>query len=181
MIVTDGAAAAVLCRADLAPRLTKRPFVLVKGVGLAVETGRPYFDPTFDYLGFRSTVRAAEQAYAMAGIQAREISFAEVHDCFTWTEISNIEDLGFCKKGDGPKLVDEGRTALTGDLPINPSGGLKSFGHPIGASGVRMVYESVTQLRGEAGARQVKNPKLGLAHNVGGPGAVSCVVVLGHA
>ena len=109
-----------------------------------------------------------------------DVDFAEVHDCFTWTEISNVEDLGFCKKGEGGRLVEEGRTGPEGDIPINPSGGLKSFGHPIGASGVRMIYECVTQLRGEAGSRQVKDPELGLAHNVGGPGAVSCVVVLGR-
>jgi acetyl-CoA C-acetyltransferase len=152
---------------------------MVKGAALAVSTGRPYFDPTFDYLGFRSTQAAGREVYAMAGIAPSDIDFAEVHDCFTWTEITNIEDLGFCKKGEGGKLTEEGRTALDGDIPINPSGGLKSFGHPIGASGVRMVYECVTQLRGEAGARQVKGAELGLAHNVGGPGAVSCVVVLG--
>jgi acetyl-CoA C-acetyltransferase len=175
---TDGAAAAILCRADRA-RGRRKAAVPVKGFGLAVATGRPYFDPTFDYLGFRSTQAAAKQAYAMAGIAARDVSFAEVHDCFTWTEISNTEDLGFCAKGEGGKLVEEGRTSLEGDIPINPSGGLKSFGHPIGASGVRMITECVTQLRGEAGERQVKNPRLGLAHNVGGPGAVSCVVVLG--
>ena len=116
----------------------------------------------------------------MAGIAAADIDFAEVHDCFTWTEITNIEDLGFCTKGDGRHWVDEGRTALSGDLPINPSGGLKSFGHPIGASGVRMIYECVQQLRGECGERQVRDAELGLAHNVGGPGAVSCVVVLGN-
>ena len=103
-----------------------------------------------------------------------------MHDCFTWTEISNTEDLGFCAKGDGGRLAAEGRTALSGDIPINPSGGLKSFGHPIGASGVRMIYECVKQLQGQCGERQVKNPKLGLAHNVGGPGAVSCVVILGN-
>ena len=177
---TDGAAAAILCRADLASRFKKKPSVLVKGAALAVETGRPYFDPTFDYLGFRSTQKASQAAYEMAGITPDEVDFAEVHDCFTWTEISNTEDLGFCKKGEGGKLVDEGRTSLGGDIPINPSGGLKSFGHPIGASGVRMIYECVTQLRGDAGARQVKNAEIGLAHNVGGPGAVACVVVLGH-
>ena len=116
----------------------------------------------------------------MAGIVPNDIDFAEVHDCFTWTEISNIEDLGFCRKGEGGRLEEEGQTALDGRLPINPSGGLKSFGHPIGASGVRMVTECVVQLRGEAGKRQVKDPELGLAHNVGGPGAVSCVVVLGR-
>jgi len=103
-----------------------------------------------------------------------------VHDCFTWTEISNTEDLGFCKKGEGGKLVEEGRTRVDGDIPINPSGGLKSFGHPIGASGVRMIYECVQQLRGNSGERQVKDPEIGLAHNVGGPGAVSCVVILGQ-
>src|SRR4029077_2063253 len=151
---TDGAAAAILCRADMARRFTHHP-VLVKGFGLAVTTGRPYFDPTFDYLGFRSTQQAAQQAYAMAGITAQDIDFAEVHDCFTWTEVSNIEDLGFCAKGQGGGLVDEGRTAIGGDIPINPSGGLKSFGHPIGASGVRMITEVVGQLRGESGARQV--------------------------
>jgi acetyl-CoA C-acetyltransferase len=176
---TDGAAAAIVCRADLAKKWKKDP-IWVKGAALAVETGRPYFDPTFDYLGFPSTVKAAKAAYAMAGIGPRDVSFAEVHDCFTWTEISNTEDLGFCAKGEGWKLVEEGRTALDGDIPINTSGGLKSFGHPIGASGVRMIYEVVTQLRGEAGARQVRDAKLGVAHNVGGPGAVACVVVLGN-
>jgi acetyl-CoA C-acetyltransferase len=163
---TDGAAAAIVCRADLASKF-KKPPIWVKGAALAVETGRPYFDPTFDYLGFPSTVKAAQAAYEMAGIGPRDVSFAEVHDCFTWTEISNTEDLGFCKKGEGWKLAEEGRTARDGDIPINPSGGLKSFGHPIGASGVRMIYEVVTQLRGEAGARQVKSP-VGIAHNVGG-------------
>jgi len=175
---TDGAAAAILCRADLAGRF-RDDYVLVKGFGLAVTTGRPFFDPTFDYLGFRSTQKAAQQAYQMAGISAEDIDFAEVHDCFTWTEISNTEDLGFCAKGEGGALAAEGRTRIDGDIPINPSGGLKSFGHPIGASGVRMIYECVQQLRGQAGERQVKSPQLGLAHNVGGPGAVSCVIVLG--
>ncbi len=177
---TDGAAAAIVCRADWAKRF-RDDFVLVKGVGLAVTAGRPYFDPTFDYLGFRSTQDAARQAYAMAGIGPGDVDFAEVHDCFTWTELSNMEDLGFCGKGEAAYWVKEGRTSLTGDLPINPSGGLKSFGHPIGASGVRMIYECVTQLQGRCGERQVKNAEVGLAHNVGGPGAVSCVVVLGLA
>jgi acetyl-CoA C-acetyltransferase len=175
---TDGAAAAIICRADLAPRF-RTDYALVKGFGLAVTTGRPYFDPTFDYLGFRSTQMAAAQAYQMARVSPRDIGFAEVHDCFTWTEISNTEDLGFCNKGEGGGLAAEGRTALAGDIPINPSGGLKSFGHPIGASGVRMIYECVKQLQGKCGERQVKNAEIGLAHNVGGPGAVSCVIVLG--
>jgi acetyl-CoA C-acetyltransferase len=118
----------------------------------------------------------------MAGISnpVEEIDLAEVHDCFTWTEITNYEDLGFCGKGQGMAFIQEGRSSLAGDLPVNPSGGLKSFGHPIGASGVRMIYEVVTQLRGEAGPRQVRDAELGMAHNLGGPGAVSCVVILGH-
>jgi acetyl-CoA C-acetyltransferase len=178
---TDGAAAAILCRADMAKRF-RDDYILVKGLGLAVTSGRPFMDPTFDYLGFRATQHASQQAYKMAGITnpIREIDIAEVHDCFTWTEITNYEDLGFAQKGQGAKLIEEGRTALNGDIPINPSGGLKSFGHPIGASGVRMTYEIVTQLRGQGGQRQVKDPKLGLIHNVGGPGAVSCVIVLGQ-
>jgi len=175
---TDGAAAAILCRADIASRFNP-DFVLVKGFGLAVTSGRPYYDPTFDYLGFRSTQMAAQQAYEMAGVTARDIRFAEVHDCFTWTEIVNTEDLGFCERGQGGHLAAEGRTAIGGDIPINPSGGLKSFGHPIGASGVRMIYECVEQIRGRCGERQVANAELGLAHNVGGPGAVACVIVLG--
>jgi acetyl-CoA C-acetyltransferase len=172
-------AAAIVCRADIAKRYTDHP-VLVKGFGLAVTTGRPYFDPTFDYLGFRSTQQAAQQAYTMAGISASDVDFAEVHDCFTWTELSNIEDLGFCAKGEGKGLVHEGRTALSGDIPINPSGGLKSFGHPIGASGVRMIYECVTQLRGQAGERPDPEPGAGPGPQRRRPGAVACVIVLGH-
>ncbi|MEK6608608.1 MAG: acetyl-CoA acetyltransferase [Myxococcota bacterium] len=179
---TDGAAAVVLARAEIADSL-KQGAPRVKGVGLAVTSGRPFNDPGFAYLGFPATQQAAAQAYAMAGVQnpVREIDFAEVHDCFTWTELTNYEDLGFCEKGRGRHLIEEGRTRIGGDKPVNPSGGLKSFGHPIGASGVRMVYEVAQQLRGEAGPRQVANARLGLAHNVGGPGAVSCVIVLGAA
>lgn len=178
---TDGAAAAILCRADLA-RKFRSEVITVKGSGLAVTSGKPYLDPTCDYLGFPSTQIAAAQAYQEAGIREpiREIDFAEVHDCFTWTEISNYEDLGFCGKGEGARFIAEGRSSLQGDLPVNPSGGLKSFGHPVGATGVRMIYEIVTQLRGEAGARQVAKARIGLAHNLGGPGAVGCVIILGR-
>lgn len=176
---TDGAAAAIVMRRSDARGL--RPDgPVVRGFGLAVTSGRPYFDPGFDYLGFPATRAAAAQAYQMAGIRdpAREIDVAEVHDCFTWTEIANYEDLGFCERGQGGRFIEEGRSGPAGDLPVNPSGGLKSFGHPIGASGVRMIYEVVTQLRGRAGPRQVKDARVGLAHNVGGPGAVACVIVL---
>src|SRR5207247_11183679 len=107
---TDGAAPAIPCRADLARRRFPKLQVRVKGVGLAVATGRPYFDPTFDYLGFRSTQAAARQAYAMAGIAPGDIDFAEVHDCFTWTEISNIADLGLCAQGERGRRAEGGRT-----------------------------------------------------------------------
>jgi acetyl-CoA C-acetyltransferase len=176
---TDGAAAAVLCRADRAREFSEKP-VAVRGTGLAVTNGKPFLDPTFDYLGFPATTAAAAQAYAQAGIKdaAREIDFAEVHDCFTMTEILNYEDLGFAPRGEGWRMIMEGRTALGGDKPVNPSGGLKSFGHPIGASGVRMIYEVTRQIQRRGDARQVAKSRIGLAHNVGGPGAVSCVVVL---
>ncbi|CAN5770593.1 acetyl-CoA acetyltransferase [soil metagenome] len=178
---TDGAAAAVICRADMAKQFCD-DYVIVKGIGLAVTSGRPWFEPGYAFTGFQATSTAAQEAYQMAGIEdpLKEIDLAEVHDCFTWTEISNYEDLGFCKKGEGAHFIGEGRSSLKGDLPVNTSGGLKSSGHPIGASGVRMIYEITTQLRGQAGARQVPDPKLGLVHNLGGPGSVSCVVVLGQ-
>jgi acetyl-CoA C-acetyltransferase len=176
---TDGAAAAVLCRADRAKEFRPDP-VYVKGIGLAVMSGQPYYKPSFDYLGFPATQRAAAVAYEQAGVSAADIDFAEVHDCFTITEILNYEDLGFCQRGEGGRFVEEGRAALGGEKPVNPSGGLKSFGHPVGATGVRMITELTLQLQQRAGERQVPNAGLGLAHNLGGPGAVSCVSILGN-
>jgi acetyl-CoA C-acetyltransferase len=107
---------------------------------------------------------------------------AEVHDCFSITELVIMEDLGFAPRGKAPEYIREGRFELKGDLAVNPDGGLKSFGHPIGASGIRMLYEVYKQLQGKAGPRQRKNPKLGLAHNFGGsPGSgVSSVTILGR-
>jgi acetyl-CoA C-acetyltransferase len=144
---------------------------------------RGFFDPNFDYLSFKATKSAAKQAYEQAGIKnpRNEIDFAEVHDCFTMTEILNYEDLGFAERGEGWKLIVEGKTYLDGEIPVNSSGGLKSFGHPIGASGLRMVYEVVKQIQGNAEKRQLKKTDLALAHNLGGAGGVvSCVVVLGR-
>jgi len=103
-----------------------------------------------------------------------------VHDCFTITEILNYEDLGFCARGEGARFIEEGRSALGSEKPVNPSGGLKSFGHPVGATGVRMITELTLQLQHRAGERQVQNARLGLAHNLGGPGAVACVSILGN-
>ncbi|MBM3267277.1 MAG: SCP2 sterol-binding domain-containing protein [Candidatus Sericytochromatia bacterium] len=176
---TDGAAAAVITRPEL---VGDRPHVLVKGVGLAVGSSDfPFFDPDFDFLGFRATRDAAAAAYREAGIAdpAAEIQVAEVHDCFTITELLNYEDLGFCGRGEARRLIEEGVTRLGGRLPVNPSGGLKSCGHPIGASGVRMIYEISLQLLCRAEERQAGEPRLGLAHNLGGAGAVACVTVLG--
>jgi acetyl-CoA C-acetyltransferase len=131
-----------------------------------------------DICTLNSTVKASQKAYKQANISTKEIDFAEVHDCFTIAEICAIEDLGFVKKGDGGKAIDENITQLNGSLPVNPSGGLKSKGHPVGATGVAQIVEIVTQLRGEAEKRQIKDAKIGLAHNVGGSGATCIVHIL---
>ena len=177
---TDGAAAAVICRADLAPTFSKEP-ILVKGLGLANPVGDGLaFDPESDFISFRATKEAATDAYKQAGVKDpfKEIDVAELHDCFTITELVTYEDLGFCQKGEGRKFIEDGVSSLEGELPINTSGGLKSCGHPIGASGLRMIGEITNQLRGRAGKRQVKDAKRGLVHNLGGLGAVASVIVL---
>jgi len=176
---TDGAAAAVVCRADLARSFRDDP-VYVRGIGLAVVSGQPYYKPTFDYLGFPATQAAAKSAYQQAGVSPRDLDLAEVHDCFTITEILNYEDLGFCGRGEGARFVEEGRADADGELPVNISGGLKAFGHPVGATGMRMIYELTQHLQGRAGERQKHGARLGLAHNLGGPGAVSCVSILSN-
>ena len=178
---TDGAAACILTRADLAPKFTDK-YSIIRGVAFAVTAGywNAQFDPSWNFTSFRSTKEAAAAAYKMAGVSdpAREIKVAEVHDCFTITEIVNYEDLGFAKPGEGHEFAKAGVTKLGGDLPVNTSGGLKSCGHPIGASGVRMVSNIHDQLLGRAGKMQVEGATMGLAHNVGGPGAVAAVCVL---
>lgn len=124
---------------------------------------------------FAATRRAADLAYEQAGRSPHDINLAEVHDCFTITQIINTEDLGFFPVGQGGDAVAEGRTALHGDMPINTSGGLKAKGHPIGATGISQAYEVVTQLRGRGGARQINRADIGLTHNLGGT-AGTCVV-----
>ena len=171
--ITDGAACVLLVASELAHNFTDKP-VHVIGTGQA--SGRPLHDA--DELTSLSAAKiAASRAYEMAGVTPDDIQLAEVHDCFTIAEIVAAEDLGFFSPGEGPRAVDEGRTALTGDKPINTSGGLKAKGHPVGASGIAQVGEIFHQLRGEAGPRQVANPnlELGLTHNVGGTGG-TCVV-----
>ena len=181
--VSDGAAAVVVTRPETARTLHhKDDFVKVKSNALAVHTAWPMFKGSMDYLGFAATRDAAAQAYEEAGITepAKEISLAEVHDCFTITEILNCQDLGFCKEGEGVHLLREGQTAPDGEIPVNPSGGLKCFGHPIGATGCRMIVEVTKQLQGRADGVQVPDAELGLAHNLGGPGAVCSVTILGR-
>ncbi|MHA1604311.1 MAG: acetyl-CoA acetyltransferase [Candidatus Freyarchaeota archaeon] len=181
--MSDGAAALIVTRPEIAKQYKhKDDFVLVKGNGLAVETMMPFYKPSFDFLGFPATRKAAQEAYAQAGVKdpRKEISFAEVHDCFTITELLNYEDLGFCKKGEGASFIRDGISTIDGDLPVNPSGGLKCFGHPIGATGCRMLVEVTKQLQGRADGRQVEDPVLGLAHNLGGPASVASVTVLGR-
>lgn len=124
---------------------------------------------------FAATRIAAKRAYEMAKVGPEHINIAELHDCFTISELISMEDLGFCKSGEGKHLVREKKTTIDGDIPINTDGGLKANGHPIGASGIAQVYEIVTQLRKEAGKRQVKNANLGLSHSLGGIGGTSVV------
>ena len=177
--ITDGASCLLLVSADIARNFTEKP-VQIAGTGQA--TGRPLHDAE-ELTSLSAAKYAAAQAYQMAGITPQDVQVAEVHDCFTIAEIIATEDLGFFEPGEGPRAVDQGRTALPGDRPINTSGGLKSKGHPVGASGVAQVVEVFHQLRGEAGARQLSNPNLevGLTHNVGGTGGTCVVHILRRA
>jgi acetyl-CoA C-acetyltransferase len=181
--MSDGSAALVITRPEIAEQSKhKDDYVLVKANALATATGRPMFSNSTDFLGFPATRYAAKAAYEEAGVKdpAKEIDLAEVHDCFSITEILNYQDLGFCEQGQGAAFVAEGHSEVDGDLPVNASGGLKCFGHPIGATGCRMLYEITKQLQGRADGAQVKDARLGLAHNLGGPGSVCSVTILGR-
>jgi len=177
---TDGAAAAVITRSELAHNFNRQP-VLVKGV--TIRSGpNPQKDPGNDFLSWKPTGWAAADVYAQAGISnpAKEIDVAQLHDCFTLTELLSYEDLGFCEKGSAKEHIASGTFELTGDLPVNTDGGLKTFGHPTGATGVRMIYENVLQLRGKAGERQVENANIALSHNIGGHPSVCGIAILGN-
>lgn len=165
---SDGAAAAILTRRELA-RSFRDDSVLVRAIAIALGPD-PQEDPSFDFLRWKPTISAARQAYEQAGITnpRKEIHLAQLHDCFTLTELLSYEDLGFCEKGSAKDHIRSGAFALDGELPVNTDGGLKSFGHPTGATGVRMIYENVKQLQGKAGPRQVKNATVALSHNLGG-------------
>ena len=184
--VADGAAAAIVCRVEDAHRYTDNPLV-VKALSFVAGNAAGLQDPSYDYTHFPEVADSAADAYAQAGITdpRHELAMAEVHDCFTPTELVLMEDLGFCERGTAWKEVLAGAFDLDGDLPVNPDGGLKSFGHPVGASGLRMLYEAWLQLRGEApDDRRIATygqRKLALTHNLGGyPGEmVSFVGIVG--
>lgn len=175
--ISDGAAAVVLAPAEIAKKYTDTP-VYVKASAQASGTISLHDRP--DITTLDSTVVAANRAYRMAKVAAKDIDFAEVHDCFTIAEICAIEDLGFAKKGEGGKATEEGMTSIGGKIPVNPSGGLKACGHPVGATGVKQAVEITLQLRGEAGKRQINGAEIGLAHNVGGSGGTAVVHIFGR-
>jgi acetyl-CoA C-acetyltransferase len=173
--ITDGAAAAIVVPADRVKEF-KKPGVKVIGMGHATDTIALH--DREDLTTLAAVSAAAEQAYKMSGKDPKDIEFAEVHDCFTIAEIIVSESLGLFERGKGGAAAEAGETRLEGRMPINPSGGLKSKGHPVGATGLAQIVEITEQLRGEAGKRQVKNARVGLAQNMGGSGGSSVVHIL---
>ena len=177
--VSDGAAAAIITTPEIAQSLRK-DYVLVKGLGLSVGAFGVLRDE-WDFTHFPEAVKASQSAYDEAGISdpREDIDLAMVHDCFTITELIICEDLGFSARGKASEDVHSGSFTLEGDLPVNTDGGLKCFGHPVGASGIRMIYEVYKQLQGKAEGRQLKKADVGLTHNLGGrPGSFTCSVAI---
>lgn len=171
--ITDGAAAVVLCPLETARRISRKPTVKVLASAQASSTIALHSRK--DLTALESTTKAAEIAYKMAGKGPADLHVVEVHDCFTIAEIMVIEALGIVERGRGGQAAESGMTALGGKIPVNTSGGLKSKGHPVGATGVAQIVEITTQLRGEAGARQVHGARVGLTQNMGGTGGSSVV------
>ncbi|MCB1030649.1 MAG: acetyl-CoA acetyltransferase, partial [Acidimicrobiales bacterium] len=185
--VADGSAAAIVVRAEDAHKYTDKP-IYIKALSFIAGNGSGLVDPSYDYTWFPEIAACAADAYAQAGVEdpSERIAMAEVHDCFTPTELVLMEDLGFSKRGEAWKDIEAGRFDLGGELPVNPDGGLKSFGHPVGASGLRMMFEAWLQLRQEAPEDRTISSisgdrNLALTHNLGGyPGEmVSFVSLLG--
>jgi acetyl-CoA C-acetyltransferase len=177
-LVSDGAAAVILAPLERAAEFTDQP---VRILGIAQASDYVALDRKESITTFPAVRMAGEKAYRMAGVTAGDIQFAELHDCFTIAEIIAMEDLGFVARGCGGPYVFEGHTALSGERPVNTSGGLKAKGHPVGATGVAQICDLVLQIRGEAGARQIPRHSLGLAENLGGSGATCVVSILGAA
>jgi len=176
--VSDGAAAAIVCRADLAKNFRPDP-VYVKSMQIALSSGEELMYTDWDGTYVKTAVKCAARAYDEAGIKnpREEISMMEVHDCFSITELVTYEDLGISERGKAGNDVRDGFFNLDGKIPCQPDGGLKCFGHPIGASGLRMMYEMYKQFQGKAGDRQIKDPKIGLTHNMGGFPAMNLISV----
>ncbi len=180
---SDGASCAIITRTDMAKSVREDP-VYIKGFGVS-HGCMPHYDPAFDWLHFPALKRSSQAAYEMAGITnpREELSLAEVHDCFTVTELAIYENFDFCDEGTAHRLLQEGYFDRDGKMPVNVDGGLKCFGHPVGASGIRMTYELYKQLQ-----RRVDNPerqlkgdlRLGLSHTFGGPPQLSAVLVVGN-
>ena len=171
-LITDGASCLILTKPELAKKYTDTPVQII-GSGQASDTISLYERDSFTSLAAARI--AAKQAYEMAGIKPENVDVAEVHDCFTIAEIIAYEDLGFCKAGEGGHLIESGETRLGGRMPVNTSGGLKSKGHPVGATGTAQAYEIYLQLTERADKRQVADAKIALTHNVGGSGATAAV------
>ena len=179
--VSDGAAAAIIVRASEAKKFRQDP-VYIKALQVCANPADGYRNETCDFTHIEATYRAGLAAFAEAGIKnpREEISMAEVHDCFSINEAIVMEDLQFSSRGNVKEDLEGGFFNIDGSLPVQPSGGLKCFGHPVAATGLRMLYEMCKQLQGKSGERQVKDPKLGLTQNMGGHPAdnvVSCVIV----
>lgn len=174
--ISDGAACMLLVSEEIAKNFTDNP-IYITGIGQGSGKGLHAADAL---TSFEATKNAAEEAYGMSGLGPEDIQFAEVHDCFSMAELIHIEDLGFFKPGEGYKAVEEGLTNLDGPKPINTSGGLKCKGHPVGATGIAQLFEIWTQLRNEAGERQVpiKDLRIGAAHNLGGTGGTCTLTIL---
>jgi acetyl-CoA C-acetyltransferase len=177
-LISDGAAAVLIAPLERAAEFTDKA---IKVLGIAQTSDHVALDEKDDITTFRAVKEAGQKAYKMAGVSAHDIQFAEIHDCFTIAEIIATEDLGFVRKGEGGPYALEGCTSLKGPRPVNTSGGLKSKGHPVGATGVGQICDVALQIRGEAGERQIERHSLGLAQNLGGSGATAVVTVLGAA
>ena len=173
--ISDGASCAILTRPELARKYTDSPVYII-GSGQGSDSLALFQRDSLTSL--KAARIAAKEAYEMAGVKPKDVDVAEVHDCFTIAEIIAYEDLGFCSPGKGGKFIEDGIPMLDGELPINTSGGLKSKGHPVGATGVAQIYEIYLQLTGQAGKRQVDGCEIGLTHNVGGSGATCFVHIL---
>jgi len=171
-LITDGASCLILTKPELAKKFTDTPVHII-GSGQASDAIGLY--EREDITTLKAGKLAGQEAYNMAKLKPQDVDIAEVHDCFTIAEIIAYEDLGFCKPGKGGSFVEEGATKIEGKIPVNTSGGLKSKGHPVGATGTGQAYEIYLQLTGQAEKRQVEGAEIGLSHNVGGSGATATV------